>query len=135
MDEKQKELAIYRYHIAIETWDTANGLFQHGRFRDAINRSYYASFYGVRSLYALLGRDFRKHKTLLGNFNKEFVATGIFPRNFGKSLSALAYVREQNDYDDFFLADRDTCEKQLQFARELLEAIKKYIQEKYDILL
>lgn len=135
MDEKYKELAIYRYQIAIETWDTANELFQQGKFRDSINRSYYAAFYSVRSLYALLGRDFRKHKTLLGNFNKEFVATGVFPRNFGKSLSALAYIREQNDYDDFFLADRDACEKQLQFARELLEAIKKYIHEKYNILL
>ena len=70
----------YRLNRAWETLEVAKKLFAEGKYKDANNRSYYAAFYGIKAIYALKGQDFKKHKTLLANFNKEFVATQIFPR-------------------------------------------------------
>lgn len=65
-----------------------------------------AVFYAIRAVYTIQGVDFKKHKTLLANFNKEFVATEIFPRDIGRKISALSLIREQSDYNDFYVASK-----------------------------
>lgn len=84
MDNEIKELVLYRLDRALETLDVAKALLAAGKYRDANNRSYYAVYYGMKAVYALEGKDFKKHKTLLSNFNKEYIATQIFPRELGK---------------------------------------------------
>ena len=100
------ELLRYRYERAVETLEVAKELFANGKYKDANNRSYYAVFYAVRAVYTVQGVDFKKHKTLLANFNKEFVATEIFPRDIGRKISALSLIREQSDYNDFYVASK-----------------------------
>ena len=74
------------------------------------------------------GRDFKKHKTLLASFNKEYVSTQIFPREFGKRISALALIREQSDYNDFYIASKQESQQQVDTAEDLLTEIKQYLQ-------
>lgn len=89
MDKEMKELLKYRYERAVETLQVAKDLFENGKYKDANNRSYYAAFYAMRAVYTLQNKDFKKHKTLLAEFNKEFVATEIFPRTIGKKSVCL----------------------------------------------
>lgn len=128
MESEIKELATYRLNRAFETLDVAKTLLVNGKYKDANNRSYYAVFYGIKAVYALEGRDFKKHKTLLANFNKEYVATQIFPREFGKRISALALIREQSDYNDFYIASKQESQQQVDTAEDLLAEIKQYLQ-------
>ena len=128
MESEIKELATYRLNRAFETLEVAKTLLVNGKYKDANNRSYYAVFYGIKAVYALEGRDFKKHKTLLTSFNKEYVSTQIFPREFGKRISALALIREQSDYNDFYIASKQESQQQVDTAEALLAEIKQYLQ-------
>ena len=128
MDETLKELLIYRYHRAVETLEVAKELYDNGHYKDANNRSYYAAFYAMRSVFTLEGKDFKKHKTLLAEFNKTFVATGIFPRTLGRKISTLAIIREQSDYSEFYIASAAESFQQIEIVQEIIESVKEYLQ-------
>ena len=81
----------------------------------------------MRAVYTLKGKDFRKHKTLIAEFNKEFVATDIFPRSLGRKISTLALIREQSDYNDFYIASKQESQQQVEIAEELVSAVQKYL--------
>ena len=98
---KDIELLKYRFSLAEETYKSAKMCFDHGFYRDCINRSYYAVFYGVRAVLALESIDFKRHKDVVAYFNKEFVATGKFPGEMGRRLARLKMKREESDYNDF----------------------------------
>ena len=133
MDKEIKELTMYRLQRAKETLEVARSLCENGNYRDSNNRSYYAAFYAMKAVYAIRGIDFKKHKTLLASFNKEYVATEIFPRSIGSKISTLSIIREQSDYNDFYVASKNECEQQLQTAEELISLSEKYLEEKLNI--
>lgn len=130
MDKELQELLKYRYDRAAETLEVAEELFAGGKYRDANNRSYYAAFYAMKAVYTVQGVDFKKHKTLMANFNKEFVATEIFPREIGKKISTLALIREQSDYNDFYVASKSESRQQLEIAAELVALVRIYLEKK-----
>ena len=66
------ELSRYRLARAEETLIVAKELYTNKHYKDAINHSYYAAFFAMRAVFALQNTDLKKHKTLLGNFNKEY---------------------------------------------------------------
>lgn len=121
------DLVKYRLERAKETLALAKDLLERGYYKDSNNRSYYAAYYAMKALYALQNRDFRKHKTLIATFNKEFVASGIFPREMGKKVSMLSIVREQSDYEDFYIVSKQQCKEQYMIAEELVDQIYEYI--------
>ena len=129
MEHEMTELLRYRYERAVETLEVAKELFANGKYKDANNRSYYAVFYAVRAVYTIQGVDFKKHKTLLANFNKEFVATEIFPRDIGRKISALSLIREQSDYNDFYVASKAESQQQIESAEEIIALVKEYLEK------
>ena len=129
MDNEMQELMKYRFNRAVETLTVARALLENGNYRDANNRSYYAVYYAIKAVYALKGKDFKKHKTLIAEFNKEFVATEIFPRSLGRKISTLALIREQSDYNDFYIASKQESEQQVEIAEELVAAVREYLEK------
>ena len=129
MDNEMLELLRYRYDRAVETLEVAKELFEKCKYKDANNRSYYAAYYAMRAVYTLQGKDFKKHKTLLAEFNKEFVATEIFPRTIGRKISMLALIREQSDYNDFYIASSMESQQQLEIAEELIKLVADYLKK------
>lgn len=129
MDNEMLELLRYRYDRAVETLEVAKELFEKGKYKDANNRSYYVAYYAMRAVYTLQGKDFKKHKTLLAEFNKEFVATEIFPRTIGRKISMLALIREQSDYNDFYIASSMESQQQLEIAEELIKLVADYLKK------
>lgn len=130
MDREMLELLKYRLDRAKETLEVANTLFAAGKYKDANNRSYYAAFYALKAVYTVQGKDFRKHKTLLANFNKEYVATEIFPRSLGKKISVLSIIREQSNYNDFYIASKQESQQQLEIAEDVISHVEQYLKEK-----
>lgn len=130
MDSEIQELCQYRYDRAVETLDVAKSLLMNEKYRDANNRSYYAAYYAMKAVYTTQGQDFKKHKTLMANFNKEFVATEIFPREMGRKISTLSIIREQSDYNDFYVASRQESQQQVEIAEELVKLVKKYLEDR-----
>lgn len=130
LDNEMKELLKYRFERAKETLEVARSLLEHGKYKDANNRSYYAAYYAMRAVYTTRGQDFKKHKTLIANFNKEYVATEIFPRSLGKKISTLAIIREQSDYNDFYIASKLESQRQVESAEEIIISVEIYLKNK-----
>lgn len=59
-----------------------------------------------------------------------YVATDIFPRELGKQLGRLKTVREESDYDDFFVASEADAKKQYEAAKYISNSIKSYLIER-----
>ena len=129
LDNELLELLKYHHDRAVEILEVAKELFKNGKFKDANNRSYYAAYYAMRAVYTLQGKDFKKHKTLLAEFNKEFVASEIFPRTIGRKTSMLALIREQSGYNDFYIASSAESQQQVEIAEELIELVAEYLKK------
>ena len=126
---KDIELSKYRYSLAEETYRNAKMCFDNGFYRDCINRSYYAVFYGVRAVLALESIDFKRHKDVVAYFNKEYVATAIFPGEMGRRLARLKMKREESDYNDFFISSAEEAKAQIEAVEYMLPLIKAYLAE------
>lgn len=130
MDKKKIDLCIYRIRNAEDTLGVAALCLENVHYKDAINRSYYAAFYAIKSVLALDEVDFKRHKDAVAYFNKNYVATGIFPREIGKRLGRLKQERESSDYDDFYIASLADATEQYQTAELIISEIKGYLKNK-----
>ena len=111
-DECAVELSKYRLEIAESTYHMAELCFENQGYRDAVNRSYYATFYALRAVLALEGVDFKRHKDVVAYFNQHYVATEKFEREMGKRIGRLKTMREDCDYDDLHVLERDEVVEQ-----------------------
>lgn len=91
-----------------------------------INRAYYAIYHAISAVNALDGSSYKRHKDTLANFNKDYVKTEIFPKNFGRKIAQAEEVRHASDYDDFYVATKEKAEEQIMTAKELIEQIEVY---------
>ncbi len=130
MDERQKDLSKYRITEADDSLKVAAHCLKEGLYKDSINRSYYAAFYAVKAVLALDTVDFKRHKDVMGYFNKEYVAKEVFPREIGRKIGTLQRVREKSDYDDFYIASKDKASEQFETAELVIREVKRYL-EKY----
>ena len=128
--KKSMDLCIYRIGNASETLATAKLCMDHKRYKDAINRSYYAVFYAIKAVLALKEVDFKRHKDAVAYFNHNYVATGIFEREIGKRLGRQKRKREASDYDDFYMASLAEAEEQYESAVLIVEYIREFLRGK-----
>ena len=128
MEGSVTDLARYRLARAREDLETAGDNLAHGRYRASVNRSYYAIFHALRSVTALDHFDSGKHSGIIAYFNRNYVKTGVFDREISKLIDSSYRLREKADYDDFFLVARDDAAKQYEKARQVIEAVERYVQ-------
>ena len=128
MDDREKELSKYRLQQSEESLKASENCFENGFYEDSINRSYYSAFYAIKAVLAIGTIDFKRHKDVMAYFNKEYVATNIFPRELGRRLGTLKQLREKSDYDDFYIASKDKAEEQIKTAETVLKSIKEYLE-------
>ena len=127
--ETTLELCKYRMETAKNTYRMATLCYDNAGYRDEVNRSYYASFYALRAVLALEGVDFKRHKDVVAYFNQHYVATGKFKREVGKRIGRLKTMREDCDYDDFYVIEKDEVKVQLDTARMVINEVQKYLHD------
>lgn len=128
MLDKKRDLCVYRLNNSIETLETAQLCLDNKRYKDSINRSYYAVFYAVKAVIAMGEIDFKRHKDVVAYFNKNYVASGIFEKSIGRKLAHLQQKREASDYDDFFIASSAEAEEQYTDAEQIVQSVEKYLK-------
>lgn len=131
VDSRQKDLCDYRLSQAEDSLKVAKISYENALFKDSINRSYYASFYAIKAVLALEEIDFKRHKDVIGYFNKSYVAADKFPRELGRKIGMLKQLREKSDYDDFFIAGKEEAEIQIETARLMIAEVKRFVGEEY----
>lgn len=127
MESSVKELSKYRFQCAEEALEDARIMFQNKRYKNTLNRAYYAIFYAIRSVNALDDFDSSKHSGVIAHFNQVFIKTGVFSKEISKTIKLASEKREQADYLDFYIASREEAAKQIARATELLDTIREYL--------
>lgn len=106
---------------------TARIDFDSEQYDDAVSRAYYAVYHAISAL--LFSKDlvFSSHSQTIGAFNKEFVKTGILPKESTKIIQSLFEDRQTGDYDFDASIDRQTAEENIENADWLMRQIKNYL--------
>lgn len=126
-NEEIKDLAKYRLEQAKENLEEAETLFSINKFKGANNRAYYSIFHAIKAILALEEIDFKKHSSVIAYFNKNYINTGIFPKELGKKISQSIYFREKSDYVDFYIVTKEETQAQIETAKQIIEQVDKYL--------
>lgn len=123
-----KELANHRINVAKTDLEAAEMNFEKGYYRTSNNRAYYAIFRAISACLALEFKAYKHHAQVIGNFNKDFVHTGIFPKELSRKISRVQEVRHASDYDDFYLLSIQDAKEQLEIAKEVVSMVESYLR-------
>lgn len=127
MEGSLESLAKYRFEMSVEALEDAYIMYENGRYKNSLNRSYYAIFHAIRSVNALDGFDSSKHSGVIAFFNQNYVKTGLFSKDMSKTIRLASESREKADYLDFFIASRDDALNQISRAEEFIGRISDYL--------
>lgn len=125
-----KDLAGYKLDRAKEELDTAELLFHNAKLKAANNRAYYSIYYSLTAVLCLEPIAFKRHKDTIGYFNKNYVHTGMFSEEIGRGIAKAAKIRHASDYDEFYIANKEETERQIQTAKVIIDLVDKFISEK-----
>jgi uncharacterized protein (UPF0332 family) len=123
-----EDLLCYRVEQAYETLREAEILLNESALRGAINRAYYAMFYALLALLATKQLGTSKHSGALALFDREFVKTGVFPRELSRSLHLAFDRRQTHDYGEMTQVNRQLAEETLTDAQTFVAAVEAYLR-------
>lgn len=129
MERSVKDLSKYRYLCCNEALEDAKIMYDAGRYKNALNRAYYAIFHGLRAVNALDGFDSSKHSGVISHFNQNYVKSGIFPKEVSRLIKLASEKREEADYLDFYVASKKEAEEQIENAETFRKWIETYLRE------
>lgn len=127
----KETLFLYRLQQAEETLSEAEKMIKSGfSGRSIINRTYYSLFYALLALFIKTNTELKtsKHIGIISIFDKEFVKTGKFGRQYSAILHDIFDARQEGDYKELADISTDNAAPYLGKAKELLKEIKKFIE-------
>ena len=124
------ELVKHRLDQAKDELESAEILFDNKKFKSANNRAYYSIFHSIRAVLGLEPIDFKKHKTIISYFNKNYINTEIFSKKLGHKIAEASKLREDSDYDDDYEEDIEDTALQIETAKQVYNECADYIEVK-----
>jgi len=76
--------------------------------------------------------DSKKHSGIISYFINNYVRSGIIDEKYSQMLTKAERLRLDSDYDDLYVADKETAERQLENAKEFISLIEDYIKQNKD---
>jgi uncharacterized protein len=73
---------------------------------------------------------FLKHGQVKGYFNRIFIKSGIFSKDFGKLFNIVFEYRQKFDYVDLLIPERELVSDYIIKAKQFNEEILAYLKEK-----
>ncbi len=126
------ELSKRRLEIAHERLTTAKAMLELGDYKASANRLYYAIFSAMRAVLALDGFDSKKHSGIIARFRQSYIKTGILDTEMSKIIDDLEVIREDSDYDDFYIIIKEDVEIQAKRAEYFVSEVESYLQNQYN---
>lgn len=124
--ENIRALVQYRLEQAEDTLRASTLLMEYS-LGGVMNRSYYAMFYAVLALLALHKLETSKHAGAISLFNREFVHTGVFPRELSRWLHQAFRQRLAADYAPLHTVTEDEARQVLDEARQFVAQVKAHL--------
>ena len=129
--EKIRILSNYRLEKAKQDFETAKINFEHCMLAQSVNRSYYSAFHALRALLAYDKFDSKRHSSILGYFNKNYIANGKIEQEYYRIIVSAFDIRTRSDYQDFYIVDKDDARKLLVDVERFIKMIESYIDRWY----
>ena len=129
MNNSTADLSEYRLSKSKKDLSAAEILFNSNHYAQSLNRSYYAIFHAVRSLLAFDKFDSKRHSGIISYFINNYVRSKKLDEKYSQMLTKAQRLRLDSDYDDLYVADKETTEGQLANAKEFIAFIEKYIKQ------
>ena len=127
-DELRLNIVNYRLSSARNALGEVLSLSRDQYFNAAMSRMYYACFHAASALLIHAGIEAHTHTGVRQMLGKEFVQTGILPRELSKFYTNLFSKRQSIDYEDFFDYTAEDVEVLYPQAVAFIDAIEKIIQ-------
>ncbi len=98
------------------------------RYRNAANRIYYGMFYAMLALGLLRQFETSKHQQMIGWFNKNFIHTGIFSKQFSQLVNRAFDTRTNADYKTSQLPEAAELEAMFADMKLFISTIKAWLE-------
>ena len=95
--------------------------------KNSVNRSYYCIFHAMRAVLALDKYDSKKHSGIISEFRRRYIKSGVFPKHFSDILRKAFQIRNESDYEDFYVVAESEAREQIDNAKEFLAAVETHI--------
>lgn len=127
-DSKNTEALIQLWlDKATDTLGAVPVLLHEGFNTSAVNRLYYACFYGVTALLLKDGRQFSKHSAVLAEFNHLYVKVGKIDKEWSRFLKDLFRDRQESDYLPTATFETEEIQQRLEQAEKFIATIRALI--------
>lgn len=122
--EPRREVVQYWWSKAGESLASARRELEAGSHLFAVNRLYYAAFYGVSATLLERRLSFRKHSGVRAAFHREFIKSGRLGAEWGRFYDRLYEDRQEGDYAALVSFDREYVESQADRCARFLSELR-----------
>lgn len=84
----------------------------------------------MRAVLALEAIDFKKHSGAISYFRQSYIKTGLLKNEFSEVIGTAFFIRNQSDYEDFFILSKEEAKMQCENALRFYNAVETYITQK-----
>lgn len=96
-------------------------------YADSVNRSYYSIYHSIRAVLITVGFSSKTHSGNIAEFRRNYIKTGVFPKEFSDIIGNAFEIRNDSDYEDFYIVAKDEVQQQVKNAKVFLEVVEDYI--------
>ena len=128
MEGETRVLIEVRLERSQEDIETAKELLNLGRYRAAVNRSYYAILGATAALLLTEKIERSKHSGIEAAYIQYFIKTGIFEKEYGRIFDYVRKKREESDYSAKTTIDKETAERVVSDANKYLVRLTEYLR-------
>jgi uncharacterized protein (UPF0332 family) len=123
-------LAVARMERSEELLEESKELLDNRKYKSANNRAFYSIEKGMKALLAVKEINADSHNGCLSQFNIHYIKPEIanFHRGDYKEIASVERIRNNSDYDDFYIADKDECENVVKVAETFFGKAKEYLE-------
>jgi len=86
-------------------------------------------FYSVQALLVLNEKAFSKHGQVKGYFNKEYIKSGVFPKELGKLFNTVFEYRQKFDYVDLLVPEKELISDYIIEAQKFIAHLSSYLND------
>ena len=123
--DDKRDLAAYRLEKADIFLNDAKTLLGTSSYGSSANRSYYAMLSAARSLLILRGISADTHEGVKTMISREFIKTGLFPKEMGEIFRNLQARRVDSDYGDYVEITEEEAQDSLAKAKRFVSEVKR----------
>ena len=130
LNDEDRELLINNYlEKSRTTIKKVEFLIDNNEYQLAVNRIYYGIYYSLSALAIKHQYSTSKHAQLIGWFNRTFVKTGAFEKEFSKMIRKAFENRMEGDYNVFADFSKEEVEQSLKEMKVAIQALDMLIKE------